>query len=164
MEHRNNVIIRKAKKDDMYQVCQLIKELAIHEKCEQECVMTPEILIADGFASPDPPFKMFVADVNGQIVGYSAYFNGYRTNTGNFIFLQDLFVSLQYRNEGIGKKLFQSVAKVASKTASKRLELHCLSWNPSLEFYLKMGFRNTTEINGWNYLIIDGDNLSKHVE
>ncbi|KAK5647043.1 hypothetical protein RI129_005507 [Pyrocoelia pectoralis] len=148
----------------MYQVCNLIKSLAVYEKCEQECIMTPEVLIKDGFDTSNPPFGIFVADLLGQIVGYTFYYHAYRTNTGKFIHLNDLFVDSLYRDQGIGKKLVQRAAKLANETTNKRLELHCLKWNPALEFYKKIGFINLSETDGWNRLVLNGNALNKHVE
>ncbi|KAK5647042.1 hypothetical protein RI129_005506 [Pyrocoelia pectoralis] len=160
----DNVIIREAKKEDMYQVCQLIKDLAIFEKSEDQCKMTPELLMKDGFDTENPIFKTFVAELHNRIIGYAIYFISYSTWLGKSTFLEDLYVDSQYRNQGIGKKLFLCVAKIAQQCQSKRLDLHCLSWNSALEFYKKVGVRNITEIENWNYLRIHGDELDRLVE
>ncbi|KAB0802268.1 hypothetical protein PPYR_04454 [Photinus pyralis] len=157
----NSVIIREAKKEDMHQVCQLIKDLAVFENCEDQCKMTPELLMEDGFDTENPLFKSFVADRNNQVIGYAIYFNSYSTWLGKSTFLEDLYVDSKYRGQGIGRKLFLSVAKVAKQNKSKRLDLHCLAWNPALEFYKKIGATNITESESWNYVRINGCDLDK---
>ncbi|KAB0802269.1 hypothetical protein PPYR_04455 [Photinus pyralis] len=162
----NSVIIRDGKKEDMHQICKLIKELATYENCESmdECKMTPERLIKDGFDTANPIFKSFVADRNNQVIGYAIYFTSYSSWVGESIFLEDLYVDPQYRGEGIGEKLFKCVAKVAQQNDGKRMDWHCLAWNPSLKFYKKMGARNITESESWNYLRLDGSDLDKLCE
>ncbi|KAF5276960.1 hypothetical protein FQR65_LT16124 [Abscondita terminalis] len=160
MEERN-IIVREAKREDMKPVCQLIKDLAKFEELEDQCKITPEILIHDGFDTNSPAFKCFVAETKGAIIGYAIYFISYSTWLGKSTFLEDLYVKPEYRNLGVGKKLFTSVAKQAQANRSQRLDLHCLSWNNAMSFYKNIGAKNLTECEKWNYLRIAGEDLKK---
>ncbi|MDX1328143.1 MAG: GNAT family N-acetyltransferase, partial [Arenibacter sp.] len=60
--------IRDAQADDMAQVHQLIKELAVFEKEEDAVEVTVEDLKRDGFGS-EKLFHCYVAESEGDIVG-----------------------------------------------------------------------------------------------
>ncbi|KAK4880750.1 hypothetical protein RN001_008896 [Aquatica leii] len=112
-------------------------------------IQTPQLLNA----------SCLIAD--GAIVGYAVYFISYSTWLGKSTFLEDLYVNPEFRNRGVGKKLFTAVAKQAQANQSKRLDLHCLSWNNAMNFYKNIGAKNLTECEKWNYLRIDGEDLNK---
>ena len=47
-----------------------------------------------------------------EVIGYSLYYYAYSTWIGRFVFLEDLYVKSDYRNQGIGKALWKKVAQV----------------------------------------------------
>ncbi|KAF5287088.1 hypothetical protein FQA39_LY16073 [Lamprigera yunnana] len=159
-----NVIIRKAKKEDMTQVCELIRALAAFENLEERCKMTPQILICDGFDTTPPVFSCIVVELDGKIIGYALYFTSYSTWIGKAAMLEDLFIDSNYRQKGLGKKLFKAVARDVQNNSCNRIDLTCLSWNPALEFYKKIGVKNLTLTEDWNYMRIEGDALDKLCE
>ena len=61
--------IRKARKEDMPAVLELIKELAEFEKEPEAVVTTVETLEKEGFGE-NPLFEVFVAEVDGKIEGW----------------------------------------------------------------------------------------------
>ena len=63
-----SIKIREAKKEDMNQVLNLIKELAVFEKEPNAVVITSKDLINDGYGDKSL-FSCFVAEVDNQIVG-----------------------------------------------------------------------------------------------
>jgi hypothetical protein len=76
------MIIRKATKNDMPSVLELIQELATFEKEPDAVVVTVDELIRDGF-SENPLFQCFVAEVDGdprqserakKIIGMALYY------------------------------------------------------------------------------------------
>ena len=100
-----NFIIRKGNKTDLPQVLNLIKELAIYEKAPDEVAVSIEEMERDGFGE-NSVYTFFVAEIEDKIIGISLYYIKYSTWKGKCVFLEDIIVTKQYRNYGIGKKLF----------------------------------------------------------
>ncbi|KAF5287089.1 hypothetical protein FQA39_LY16074 [Lamprigera yunnana] len=154
-----NIIIRKAERGDMIQVHTLIKALARFEKLEENCLLTLENLVHDGFDTTPPIFKCIVAELKERIVGYAMYFTSYSSRVGKSTYLEDIFIDPNYRGTGLGKKLFATVAREAQKNSSRRVDLVCLSWNNAMEFYQKIGMKNLTQCEDRHYLGISGEEL-----
>lgn len=129
--------IRKGNPDDLPQVLQLIKELAAYEKAPDEVAVTVEEMMNWGFGK-DKVFDFFVAIENNKVIGLALYYFKYSTWKGRCLFLEDIIVTEKYRGKGLGKKLFEKVAKVASVEKVRRMEWQVLDWNePAIGFYKK---------------------------
>jgi GNAT superfamily N-acetyltransferase len=132
-----NLIIRIGEKRDMAGAWALVKELAVYEKAGDEVETTVQSMEEDGF-SPNKIFDLFVAELNGQIVGIALYYIKYSTWKGRCIYLDDIVVTQSLRGKGIGKLLFDEVIKVAKAQNVRRLEWQVLNWNePAIRFYEK---------------------------
>ena len=133
-----NVLIRKGYKSDLPMVLDLIKELALYEKSAEEVILTLGDLERDGFGE-HPVFNFFVAENNKEIIGLALYYIKYSTWKGKCVFLEDIIVTEQFRNQGVGKKLFDEVVEAAKKMNVQRLEWQVLDWNkPAIKFYEKL--------------------------
>ncbi|NLJ08317.1 MAG: GNAT family N-acetyltransferase [Sphingobacteriales bacterium] len=132
------VIIRKAVKDDVNSILNLIKELAEYEKAPQEVTVTTDELIRDGFGK-NPLFHVYLAENKSHgIVGMAFWYFAYSTWKGKCIYLEDIIVRQEFRRQGIGEKLFNEVLKAAREHKAKRLMWQVLNWNtPAIEFYKK---------------------------
>ncbi len=157
-------IIRKAKISDMKEVLSMIKELANYEKAEVEVHLSLEKLIKDGFGD-QKLYEALVVETKGKLCGYAIYYNAYSTWKGRAFYLEDIFVRKEFRNKGIGEKLFKQVIKIAIKRKAKRVDWQILKWNsPAINFYKKM--RSTFDdewING-RLFELDLNNFSKNKE
>jgi GNAT superfamily N-acetyltransferase len=131
--------IRKGTIDDLPQVHALIRELAEYEKAPEEVTNTVEDMKWDGFGE-NPIFRFFVAETEKGIVGIALYYTAYSTWKGKMIFLEDLVVTESMRRSGIGKMLFNAVAREAKEVGAKRFKWQVLDWNePAIAFYKKIG-------------------------
>lgn len=132
-------VIRKATKNDMPQVLDLIQELATYEKAPDEMINTVENLENDGFGE-NKIFDCIVAEWDDKIVGFALYFTGYSTWKGRTLYLEDFIVNEAYRGQGIGKILFEEVMQEAKRRGAKRMDWQVLDWNkPAIRFYKKHG-------------------------
>jgi GNAT superfamily N-acetyltransferase len=132
------MLIRKGEKKDIPSLLRLIKELAAYERAPHEVMVTAEELERDGFGE-NPVFGFFVAEENGKIPGIALYYIKYSTWKGRCVFLEDIIVEEEFRQKGIGKKLFDAVVKTAAEMKVKRLEWQVLEWNqPAIRFYEKL--------------------------
>jgi GNAT superfamily N-acetyltransferase len=131
--------LRIAQKEDVYIIHEFIRELALFEKAPEEATITVEQLIEDGF-SAKPVFEVMLAEVNNKVVGMAFYFFSYSTWKGKCIYLEDIIVKEEYRGNGIGKKLLDSVVHRGKEINAKRVQWQVLDWNvEAIEFYKKIG-------------------------
>ena len=149
--------IRIATADDAELILALIIELAIYEKAEHEVVTTAEEIRESIFGS-NSKTSALIAEVDNKPVAYAIYFYNYSTWLGkNGIYLEDIYVFPEYRQQGIGKALLQRVAKIAVNENCGRVEWAVLDWNtPAIEFYESLGAKSQDE---WTVYRLSGDEL-----
>jgi GNAT superfamily N-acetyltransferase len=132
-----HIKIRAGNQNDLPQVLELVKELAVFEKAPAEVEVTVDEMLHWGFGS-NKLFDFFVLEKNGLIVAMALYYYKYSTWKGKCLFLEDLIVTERERKNGYGKLLFNEVVKVARKEKVRRMEWQVLDWNePAVEFYKK---------------------------
>ena len=144
-----NLVIRKAEKEDMPAVLELIKELATYEKAPDEVTISISDLENDGFGE-NPVFKILLAEIKQEIAGMSFYYSSYSTWKGKCVFIEDIIVKESFRRKGIGAVLFDKMVNIAYQENAHRLHWQVLDWNePAINFYKKYetDFDNTW-ING----------------
>lgn len=131
------ITIRKGKKEDLPQVLELIKELALYERAPHEVINTVELMEQDGFG-PNPIYGLFVAEREKAIVGISVYYWRYSTWKGKRLYLEDIVVTEKERGSGIGKLLFDRTMQHAIDENCSGMIWQVLDWNePGLNFYRK---------------------------
>lgn len=141
--------IRKATKNDLPEVLSLIKELALFEKQPKEVTISLQELEKDGFGE-HPLFWIILAEKNTKIVGMSFYYIRYSTWKGRCLYLEDLVVKEAYKQQGIGKLLFEATLKEAKKMKTSLITWQVLDWNqPAINFYKKFNAELDSEwLNG----------------
>jgi len=144
-----NISIRKATKNDLPQVLNLVKELALYEKAPEEVTITLQNLEEDGFGN-QPLYWIIIAENNDQIVGMSFYYIRYSTWKGKCLYLEDLVVKEECRGQKIGELLFEATIKAAKEIGAKLMTWQVLDWNePAINFYKKFNAELDGEwING----------------
>jgi len=132
--------IRTATEADVPQILTFIRALAEFEHEPEAVEATVEGLLRDGFG-PQPFYSCLMAEQDGQPAGFALYFFNYSTWLGRpGLYLEDLFVSPEFRGLGLGKALLQRVAEIAVEKGCKRLQWEVLDWNtPAIDFYRAMG-------------------------
>ena len=132
-------IVRRAERQDMPQVLNLIKELAVFEKEPDAVEVTVEDLEKEGYGN-NPLFHCFVAELDEKIVGIALVYYRFSTWKGRTIHLEDLIVSESHRGTGIGMALYKKVMEFADDNKVKRVEWNVLDWNTNaIEFYENTG-------------------------
>lgn len=137
--------IRKATENDTPTILHLITQLAIYEKLEHEVVATEETLKKTIFGKDYA--EVIIGEEDGKPVGFALFFHNYSTFLAKpGIYLEDLFVEVEHRGKGYGKKLLAELAKIAKERNCGRLEWSVLNWNtPSIEFYKSLGAKPQDE-------------------
>lgn len=133
-----NYTIREAKREDMPQVLQLIKELAAYENASNEVEIGLKELEEEGFDHEN--FKCFVADVEGKIEGMALVYFRFSTWKGRTVHLEDLIVRESMRGTGLGGALYQKVVEYGYENGVKRVEWVVSEGNKNaIEFYENTG-------------------------
>lgn len=151
--------IRTATAEDAEVILALIIELAIYEKAEYEVVTTVDE-IRESIFGHNSKTSALIAEVDDKPVAYAVYFYNYSTWLGkNGIYLEDIYVSPEYRQQGIGKALLKSVVQIAVSQNCGRVEWSVLDWNtPAIEFYESLGAKPQDE---WTVYRLSGDELKR---
>ncbi|WP_086477727.1 GNAT family N-acetyltransferase [Arenibacter amylolyticus] len=153
--------IRDAQADDMAQVHQLIKELAVFEKEEDAVEVTVEDLKRDGFGS-EKLFHCYVAESEGDIVGMALLFKRYSTWKGPIIHLEDLVVTEKMRGSGLGTALLTKVVEHGKKLGVKRINWEVLDWNENaIALYESKGAQVKRD---WNVVHLDEKGIETFLE
>ena len=150
--------IRKGKKKDLPSILDLIKELAEYENSLDQVSITLEELEKDGFDS-HPAYFFLLAEQNDQIIGMSFCWIRYSTWKGKVLFLEDFIIKKEYRNKGIGGKLFQATIKLSDELNLNGMCWQVLDWNkPAISFYKKY---NSEISNDWLNAKLTKNQISK---
>lgn len=154
------MLIRKGEEKDLSDVLRFIKKLAVYERQPDAVIITEQDLIKEGFGA-NPLFQFFVAEKDEKIIGIALYYYRFSTWKGKTLHLEDLIVEEKYRRDGIGKKLFDTVLKVAQTENVGRMEWEALEWNtPALNFYKKYGANLDEE---WTLCKLTRENIQHYV-
>lgn len=129
------VEIRSIEENDYKQVIFLFKEFALFEQLPEKMTNSVEQL-----KNEKEFFNCFVAIIDSKVVGYATYFFAYYSWIGKSMYLDDLYVSKEYRKQGIGKKLLDSVIDLAKKKECKKMRWQVSNWNKNAQkFYEHIG-------------------------
>ena len=159
------LLIREAKITDIDTIIHFIKELAIYEKAEHEVLATPQTIEQSMFCEHSGVYGL-IAEIDGLAIGFSIYFFNYSTWLAKpGLYLEDLYISPEYRGKGAGFSMLQHLAKIAVEKGCGRFEWSCLDWNtPAREFYESLGAEAQGEWIGYRIsgkTLIDFANTKK---
>jgi len=127
------ITIRKGTENDLEAVLNLVKELALFEKAPQEVTVTINDYKSD---FNNKIFSLFVAELDGEIVGIVFYFMAYSTWKGKKLYLDDFVVKKSLRGKGIGRKLFKRFLEECKTQKVSLATWQVLDWNqPAIDFY-----------------------------
>jgi GNAT superfamily N-acetyltransferase len=131
----------------------------IHEMAEYESLpvaISDEKLTQDGFGMR-PEFRVLLAEWDGQPAGYAFFFHCYSTFRGRGLFLEDLYVRVQFRGRMIGDVLFARIAALAVTENCFGVMMNVLAWNHSaIGFFRHHGVKF---LDSWTTACLDGEAL-----
>ena len=131
--------IRFVERRDIPIVLGLIQELASFERQPDAVILSEEELQTAVFGD-NPWVYIYVAELEGNVVGMALYYYGFSTWKGRSLHLEDLIVNENYRKLGIGKALMNQVIQVAKTERVERMSWEVLDWNePTIKFYKSLG-------------------------
>lgn len=156
---RPQVVVRRATPQDGKTLLSLIRALAEYEKLDPPTPEAQERLLRDAFAER-PRFEVYLADVDGQAVGYAFVLETYSTFLAlPTLYIEDIFVLPQYRGAKVGHALFRKCVELARERGCGRMEWVTLNWNVSAQnFFKRYGAQHLAE---WYFFRLTADKFDE---
>ena len=144
------ITTRAATHEDATLLAELIRELAIYERLEHVCKITPDILLAELFRER-PAAEAVIGEIDGVAQGFALFFTNFSTFLGKQgLYLEDLFVRPESRGKGLGRRLLERLIAIAREREYGRVEWSVLNWNVDAQgFYRKLGAEPMNDWTVW---------------
>jgi len=141
-----NIEIRPASAGDAELILRFITDLAIYENAEEAVVATADDIRHSLFDAGSTT-RAVICEVDSRPAGFAVYFFNYSTWLGKHgLYLEDLYVSPEFRGRGAGKALLKHLARIAVARKCGRFEWSVLDWNePAIRFYKSLGAKPQDE-------------------
>jgi len=151
--------IRPAIPGDESLLLKLIGELANYEKAPSS-VLTDESAIYNSLFTSKGNAYALICEYENIAIGYAVYFFNYSTWLGRKgIYVEDIYIRPSYRGKGVGKALFEYIARIAVDNDCGRMEWSVLNWNtPAIGFYRHIGALPQDE---WTVYRLQGQALNQ---
>ncbi len=151
-------LLRAAEAADVPVILGFIRELAIFER-EPDAVKMTEAQLQDALFGTKPRAEALLAETEDGPVGFAIWFESFNTWTGRpSLYLEDIYVRPAVRKQGIGRKIFAHLAKLAVARDYQRFEWSVLDWNePAIKFYVGLGAEAQSD---WTKYRLSGDALA----
>ena len=153
----SDVQIRAAQVEDSAIILEFIRELAVFEK-EPDAVTATITDIERNLFDEHTTTEAIICCLDGRPIGFAVYFLNFSTWLGkNGLYLEDLYITPEFRNCGAGRKIIKYLAKKAVDTDCGRFEWSVLDWNESaIRFYESIGAEPLSE---WTTYRLAGSRL-----
>ena len=154
-----DLVIRPPKKNESPVIHQLLLELAEFEQISSSVIASPEST-HDALFSKDPAAHSIIALIDNKIVGVAVYFFNYSTFLGRKgLYLEDIYISENYRGSSIGTQMMVQLAKIANELDCGRMEWTVLDWNvKAISFYNSIG---ADILDNWRIVRMGKDSIYK---
>ena len=148
----DKINIRRANKEDIGLVRDLVMELAIFEKAPEEVTSSLADYVQEGF-SDNPLFTANLIYLNDELAGFSLWYYRFSTWKGRRFYLEDLYIKEAYRGKGLGRKLINEAIEEAKRMKCTGMMWQVLDWNqPAIDFYNTLGVKMDA---GWLNVHLD---------
>ena len=153
--------IRPARPDEAGVILDLIRRLAVYEKCEKDVVADETTIRHSLFVEHSA--ECLLGEEDGVVVGFALYFHNFSTFVGRKgLYLEDLFIVPEKRGRGYGKAFLKHLARLAVERGCGRMEWICLDWNESaLKVYRSIG---AAPLSDWTVQRLDEDALKQFAQ
>jgi GNAT superfamily N-acetyltransferase len=116
------ITIRPAHPADVPLLLEMLRASAIDQGSLDSLAVTEADLLEDGFGT-EPRFQCVIAEVNQAPAGMALYFFNYSTWVSRLgLYLEDLYVSPQFRRAGVARALLSHLAGVARDAGCRRMQ------------------------------------------
>jgi GNAT superfamily N-acetyltransferase len=148
----DKIILRRATKEDIGLVRDLVMELAIFEKAPEEVTSSLADYVQEGF-SDNPLFTANLIYLNDELAGFSLWYYRFSTWKWRRFYLEDLYIKEAFRGRGLGRKLINEAIEEAKRMKCTGMMWQVLDWNqPAIDFYNTLGVKMDA---GWLNVHLD---------
>jgi ribosomal protein S18 acetylase RimI-like enzyme len=132
--------IRSAVPADVPAIIALMREFAIFEDLLDLFGITEDRLLQVLFGE-GKFVRALIAEVDGRVCAYSIFYPNFASFRGQLgMYLEDIYITADYRGRGIGYAMLREVARIAAGRGFERIDFQVLDWNRSaIDFYEKLG-------------------------
>ena len=120
----DNINIRIADNNDYPQLIALFSEFADFERRKEQ--MTNSV---DKMNAESDFFNCLVAEKDGKIIGYVAFFYCYFTWSGKALYMDDLYITPDYRGKGLGTRFITMLKEIAAQSGCHIMRWQVADWN-----------------------------------
>jgi GNAT superfamily N-acetyltransferase len=132
--------IRSAEPEDVPTIIALMREFAVFEGLLDHLEITEDrlsqVLFREGAF-----VNALVAEADGRVCAYSIFYPNFASFRGQLgMYLEDVYITADYRRKGIGDSMLREIARNAARRGFERIDFQVLGWNRSaIDFYKKLG-------------------------
>ena len=132
--------IRIVEERDVPEIIRMMRDFARFEGL-QEFFEATEDNLNDALFGTGAYVEALVAEEDGAYAGYALFYPNYATFRGQKgYYLEDLYVSPEFRGRRVGEAFLREIARRGSQRGFKRIDFQVLEWNaPAIGFYEKLG-------------------------
>lgn len=132
--------IQKIESQDIPAILELMREFAEYESLLEYLEVTKSDLQNVMFGE-DAFVKGLIAFDDETPVAYAFFYRTFSSFRGQkSVYLEDIFITRDYRKSGIGKKMLKEIARIGKSFGAVRMDFQVLEWNkPAIKFYKKHG-------------------------
>ena len=131
-----DINIRPANEMDFPEIFSLITEFSIFQGTPEKVSISVEQMQEN-----KELFNCLVAETKDKhIIGFASFFFAYYSWSGKALYLDDLYVKETFRNQAIGKMLFDAVLVYAKNNHCNKMRWLVSKWNTNaIGFYKSIG-------------------------
>ena len=131
-----DINIRPANEMDFPEIFSLITEFSVFQGTPEKVSIT-----VDQMQENKELFNCLVAETKDKhIIGFASFFFAYYSWSGKALYLDDLYVKETFRNQAIGKILFDAVLVYAKNNHCNKMRWLVSKWNTNaIGFYKSIG-------------------------
>ena len=131
-----DINIRPANEMDFPEIFSLITEFSVFQGTPEKVSIT-----VDQMQENKELFNCLVAETKDKhIIGFASFFFAYYSWSGKALYLDDLYVKETFRNQAIGKMLFDAVLVYAKNNHCNKMRWLVSKWNTNaIGFYKSIG-------------------------
>ena len=141
------ITTRNIEAGDIGSVISLMRDFAEYEHLSDYLEITTERLEKAMFG--ERSFVEGLISVAADVpIGYALFYPSFASFRGQMgFYLEDIYVSAEYRGHGVGAKMLRKVGSIASERGYERIDFMVLDWNKAaIDFYFHLGaVRNDDE-------------------
>jgi GNAT superfamily N-acetyltransferase len=147
-----SIRFRRAVKEDIPSILDLVKKLATFELAPDEVTVTEADYLENGFTE-HPLFECNLIYVGEELAGFCLWYFRFSTWKGKRLYVEDLYIEEKFRNKKLGTILLEEAIDEAKRTHCTGLMWQVLDWNENaINFYKKYHARFDS---GWINVHID---------